>query len=109
MCVMDGWDFFLLKNNKCSGGGAARIQHLTLPNPHIDAEWKVLFVWDALISLKFQDCHLDNSSLAHLVELIPLMTNLQNLRIMDNLDLNFKFWIKILHQLSMTSLHLVCS
>ncbi len=72
-----------LKNNKCSGG-AACIQHLGFKfssDLHIDAEWKVLFVWDALVSLRFGDCDLDNSSLTHLVELIPLMTNLQHLNI----------------------------
>ncbi len=70
---------------------------------HIDAEWKVLFAWDALVSLDFSDCDLDISSLAHLGELIPLMTNLQELSITADLNEGNSYWIKVLHQLSMTN------
>ncbi len=70
---------------------------------HID-EWKVLFALDALVFLGFSLCHLDNSSLAHLVELIPLMTNLQKLDITThNINEGNSYWIKVLHQLSMTN------
>ncbi len=95
-----------LKNNKCSGGGGACIQCFIFGSSsdlHID-EWKVLFVWDALVDLTFGKCHLDNSSLAHLVELIPLMTNLKELSTNAYLNEGNSYWIKVLHQLSMTNL-----
>ncbi len=91
-----------LKSNKCSGG-AACIQDLSFvrsSDVHID-EWKFLFVLDALVSLEFNYCHLDNSSLAHLVEHILLLTNLQELSINDDLIEGNSYWMKVLHQLSM--------
>ncbi len=96
-----------LKNNKCSGG-AACIKDLTFDRSvdsdfHFD-EWKVLFVLDALVSLRFYSCHLDYSSQSHLLELIPLMTNLQEFQIVeDNLNEDNNYWIKVLHHLSMTN------
>ncbi len=50
--------------------------------------------------IKLEWPNIDNSSLAHLVELIPLMTNLQRLHVSDEGN---SYWIKVLHQLSMTN------
>ncbi len=94
-----------LKNN--SYNGAACIQELTFKyssDLHIDADWKVLFVLDALVSLTFIHYNLSDSSLAHLVELIPLMINLQELHIFANLKEDNNNWIKVLNQLSLTNL-----
>ncbi len=91
-----------LKNNKCSGG-AACIQDLRISayDLHIDAEWEVLFALDALVSLEFRNYN--SNQAAHLVELIPLMTNLQKLVIIGYLNEGNSYWIKVLHQLSMTN------
>ena len=95
-----------VKNNKCSG--AACIRDLSFQESsdlHIDGEWKVLFALDALVSLGFRYCRLDNSSLAHLVELIPLMTNLQMLTIKDSLNLNGNNYLTLLEVLHQTNVY----